>query len=105
MPKEIKEIIVNSLNKDFESIKKVDENGIEYWQARELMPLLGYPKWEKFEEVIGRAARACVNSGQVVDNHFHLLGKMVEIGSNTMRKVKDRPILTTVCQKHTIVCR
>jgi hypothetical protein len=46
------------------------------------MPLLGYPKWEKAEEVIGRAARACVNSGQLVDNHFHRLEKMVEIGSN-----------------------
>lgn len=81
--------IINSLNKGFESIKKVDENGIEYWQARELMPLLGYPKWEKAEEVIGRAARACINSGQVVDNHFHLSGKMVEIGSNTVREVRD----------------
>lgn len=83
------EIIVDSLNKNFESIKKVDKNGVEYWQARELMPLLGYLKWGKAEEVIGRAARACVNSGQVVDNHFHRLGKMVEIGSNTMREIKD----------------
>ena len=33
-----KEIIINSLNKDFEDIKKVDENGVEYWKARELMP-------------------------------------------------------------------
>jgi DNA-damage-inducible protein D len=84
-----KEIAISSLNKDFESIKKIDENGVEYWQARELMPLLGYPKWEKAEEVIGRAARACVNSGQLVDNHFHRLGKMVEIGSNTVRKIND----------------
>jgi DNA-damage-inducible protein D len=84
-----KEIAISSLNEDFEGIKKIDENGIEYWLARELMPFLGYSKWEKAEEVIGRAARACVNSGQLVDNHFHLLGKMVEIGSNTMREVKD----------------
>ena len=81
--------IINSLNKDFESIKKIDKDGVEYWQARELMPLLGYPKWENAEEVIGRAARACVNSGQVVDNHFHLIRKMVEIGSNSMREIKD----------------
>jgi len=83
------EVIATSLNKDFENIKKVDKNGIEYWQARELMPLLGYQKWENAEEVIGRAARACVNSGQVVDNHFHLLRKMVKIGSDTMREIKD----------------
>lgn len=84
-----KEIIINSLNKDFEKIKKVDENRVEYWEARELMPLLGYKKWEKAEEVIARAAGACINSGQAVDNHFHRLGKMVDIGSNTVRQVRD----------------
>lgn len=83
------EILTISLNKNFESIKKVDENGIEYWQARELMPLLGYEKWQNAEEVIGRAARACVNSGQAVDNHFTGSSKMVEVGSNTVREVHD----------------
>jgi DNA-damage-inducible protein D len=83
------EIIVASLNKDFESIKKIDENGVEYWEARELMPVLGYEKWQNAEEVIARAARACVNSGQIVDNHFTDISKMVEIGSNTVRKIKD----------------
>lgn len=84
-----KEIIINSLNKDFESIKKIDANGVEYWEARELMPLLGYPNWQKAEEVIARAARACVNSGQAVDNHFNRLVKMVDIGSNTVREIRD----------------
>jgi len=81
--------IINSINADFESIKKVGKNGIEYWEARELMPILGYPKWEKAEMVIGRAATACMNSGQVVDNHFHRAVKMVEIGSKTTRTVGD----------------
>jgi len=73
-----KEIIANSLNRNFESLKKVDENGVEYWEARELMQILGYPNWQKAEEVISRAARACINSGQaVVDNHFNQLVKMV----------------------------
>jgi len=83
------EIEVVSLNKDFESIKKVDENGIEYWLARELLPLLGYEKWQNAEELVGRAARACINSGQAVDNHFTGFSKLVEIGSNTVRQVKD----------------
>lgn len=81
--------IIVSINQDFESIKKVDENGIEYWEARELMPVLGYNKWEKAEEVIARAAKACINSGQDVDNHFHQLVKMVKIGSDSVRKVRD----------------
>jgi DNA-damage-inducible protein D len=76
-------------NKKFEDIKKVDENGIEYWLARELMPILGYPNWQKSEEVMARAARACINSGQVVDNHFNQLVSMVKIGSNTVREIRD----------------
>lgn len=76
-------------NKKFEDIKKVDENGVEYWLARELMLTLGYQKWTNFEEVIAKAARACLKSGQVVDNHFAGFSKMVEIGSNTMREIRD----------------
>jgi DNA-damage-inducible protein D len=84
-----KEMVISSLNKDFESIRKIDKNGVEYWEARELMSILGYKKWENAEEVIGRAARACLNSGQAVDNHFHQFRKMVDIGSNTVREVRN----------------
>ena len=78
-----------SISNDFESIKKVDENGVEFWEARELMPILGYPNWQKAEDVIVRAAKACINSGQGVDNHFNRLVKMVKIGSDMVRKVRD----------------
>lgn len=81
--------IINPLESDFESLKKIDENHVEYWEARELMPLLGYPSWQKAEEVIGRAAQACINSGEPVDNHFTQSVKMVDIGSNTVRKVRE----------------
>jgi len=91
------EIIPSAPHKNFESIKKFDENGIEYWEARELLPLLGYEKWEKAEEVIARAARACINSGQDVDNHFHRTGKMVKIGSNTVRKIRDYKLDRYAC--------
>lgn len=90
-------IIPQGPHRDFENIKHLDENGIEFWKARELMPVLGYEKWEKAEEVIARAARACINSGQDVDNHFHQTGKMVEIGSNTVRKVKDYKLDRYAC--------
>jgi len=61
------EIITNGPNKDFESIRKIDENDIEYWTAKELFPLFGYTRWESFDELIQRAARAALNSGQMVD--------------------------------------
>ncbi len=76
-------------HKDFENIKHLDEDGVEFWNARELMPLLGYTKWQNFEEVVGRGARSCVESGQVVDNHFTDISKMVKVGLNTMREVRD----------------
>jgi len=91
------EMTPSAPHRDFEGIKKFDENGIEYWEARELLPLLGYEKWEKAEEVIARAARACMNSGQDVDNHFHQTGKMVKIGSNTVRKVRDYKLDRYAC--------
>ena len=77
---------IHSLHKDFESIKKVGENGIEYWEARELMPMLGYERWENAEETIKRAERACVNSGQTIENHFRKATKMIPIGKGTVRE-------------------
>src|SRR3990167_7006119 len=61
------------------------------------MPILGYEKWQNAEEVIARAARACINSGQAVDNHFTGFSKMVEIGSNTVRQVKDYKLDRYAC--------
>ncbi|MBU4369701.1 DNA damage-inducible protein D [Patescibacteria group bacterium] len=90
-------IIPSAPPKKFESIKKIDRNGIEYWEARELLPILGYRTWEKAEEVIARAGAACMNSGQDVDNHFHRTGKMVKIGSNTVRKIEDYKLDRYAC--------
>lgn len=83
--------------KTFESIKKIDADGVEYWEARELMPLLEYPNWAKAEELLTRAKKACVNSGQDVENHFHQTVKMVHIGSNTVRKIKDYQLDRYAC--------
>ncbi|MFZ2975710.1 MAG: hypothetical protein WA055_03770 [Candidatus Moraniibacteriota bacterium] len=75
--KKTKEIVINSLNKDFESIKKVNKQSVEYWEARELMPLLGYIEWRKFEGVILRAKDACETSNQKVSDHFVGAAKMI----------------------------
>lgn len=93
---------ITSPNKDLESIKKVDENGTEYWQARELLPLLGYERWENSEGVIAKAARACLNSGQTIENHFRKVTKMVGIGSNTVRRVNDYKLDRYACY---LVCQ
>jgi DNA-damage-inducible protein D len=90
-------ILPSAPHKDFEQIKKIDKNGVEYWMARELMLLLTYSQWRNFEEVIGRAARACLESGQDVDNHFARLSKMVKIGSNSAREIRDYKLDRYAC--------
>ena len=44
--------------------------GSEYWEARELMPLLEYSKWENFHKVIKRAIIACETINNNVNDHF-----------------------------------
>ena len=39
----------------FDSIKRIGEDGVEYWSARDLMPLMGYDKWERFAGAVERA--------------------------------------------------
>jgi len=56
----VKEIDKNNLF--FEDIKHIDENGIEFWYARELMPVLQYAKWQNFKKIIDKAMIACKNS-------------------------------------------
>ncbi|MEK7075290.1 MAG: DNA damage-inducible protein D [Patescibacteria group bacterium] len=84
-----KEMVSQGPFKDFETIKSVDENGVEFWMARQLMELLNYAQWSNFEEVIAKAAKSSIASGQNVDNHFVRSEKMVKIGSNTVRSVVD----------------
>lgn len=60
-----------NLNKNtFESIKHITEYGAEFWYARELMPLLGYDTWRRFEDSIERAKDACKNAGMQVPEEF-----------------------------------
>ena len=73
----------------FETIKHVNENGQEYWSARELQSVLQYAKWENFEKVIDKAKDACANSGNDVSDHFPDVRKMVSVGSGAEREVRD----------------
>ena len=81
----------------FENIKHIDENGNEYWLARELMPLLEYNKWERFSNAIEYAKTSCIKSGYNVSDHFPEVGKLVQIGSKTNRKLKDYKLSRYAC--------
>ena len=84
-------------NNIFESIKHIDDNGYEYWLARELQKILTYKEWRKFEGVIRKAKKACNNSKIDESDHFVRLDKMVDIGSKTKRKILDYKLSRYAC--------
>ena len=84
-------------NQTFESIKHIDENGIEYWYARELQDVLEYTQWRRFENVINKAKISCEKSGFSVIDHFADVGKMVQIGSGAEKEVNDYKLTRYAC--------
>lgn len=79
----IKELMV-----EFEAAKITDAAG-EFWSARDLQNLLGYPTWGKFQNVIKRAMDACISSGGSTDIHFAQAGKMNMVGLGNQRQLDD----------------
>ena len=88
---------IDNNNKSFEEIKHIDENGVEFWYARELMPILQYSNWQNFEKIINKAKLSCENSNINVLDHFTDINKMVQIGSGAERKQQDYKLSRYAC--------
>jgi DNA-damage-inducible protein D len=80
----------------FESIRHEDE-GAEYWLARQLAPVLGYEKYDNFLQVVRKARVACVQAGLEEADHFADVGKMVGIGSGARREIADVRLSRYAC--------
>jgi len=72
--------IDNYNEKTFESIKHIDKNGNEYWEARELQHILGYKEWRYFSAIIEKAQVACSQSNNNINSHFGVYTKIVSAG-------------------------
>ena len=81
----------------FENIRHTDEDGTEFWLARELYPLLEYARWDAFKKVIERAEEACVKSNISKENHFRRLTKMVQLGYGSERSIEDMALSRYAC--------
>lgn len=89
--------IVNSENLSFDDIKHINEDGVEFWYARELSKLLNYTEYNKFEKVIERAIIACDESGNIVNDHFARVSEMVQIGSGAEREFPSYMLSRYAC--------
>lgn len=81
----------------FEQIRQTDDSGNEYWTARQLAKALEYDDFRNFLGVISKAAEACKNSGQPVENHIVEFNDMVPIGSGAERMIVSYKLSRYAC--------
>lgn len=80
----------------FENIKHIDENGVEFWYARELQTVLEYTEWRNFNQVIDKAKLACENSGKRVVANFVDINKTVKLNFGA-REIADIKLSRYAC--------
>ncbi|MEI8232691.1 MAG: DNA damage-inducible protein D [bacterium] len=85
-----------NINQNLEEIKKVEQD-LEYWSARDLMPILGYTTWRMFNNALDRAKESCKKSDQSIKYHFVDVDKMIPTGKGAIRTVNDYLLTRYAC--------
>lgn len=81
----------------FEQIRHIDNNGEEFWYARELQKVLEYTEWRNFTKVIAHAIKAAEKSIGSSEDHFVEVNKMIELGKTARRVVEDYRLSRYAC--------
>lgn len=84
-------------NNTFERIKLVNQEGHEFWSARDLARVLEYLNFRNFTPVIEKAKEACAKSDHQLSDHFAEMRNMVGIGSGAQRQVEDWALSRYAC--------
>ena len=88
---------IDKTNKSFEDIKHIDENGVEFWYARELMPILQYSNWQNFEKIINKAKMSCQNSDISLFEHFIDVNKTIKMPKGAEKTIVDYKLTRYAC--------
>lgn len=85
------------LKSPFEKIKRISEDGYEYWSARDLYKLLGYSEYRHFLPVIDKVKEALVSLNEDIENHIEDMLDMVKIGSGADRELESLKLSRFAC--------
>jgi len=88
--------IVTKLQKRFEDYA-YQEEGVEFWFARDLQILLGYTKWENFHLVIEKAKEACKNVQQIISDHFPEVRKTIAMPKGASKEIEEYKLTRYAC--------
>jgi DNA-damage-inducible protein D len=84
------------LNKTFEEYAN-EQNGVEFWMARELQNLLGYSEWRNFLTTIEKAKQSCKTSGEAVSDHFVDVNKTIPMPKGAEKIIDDIMLTRYAC--------
>lgn len=91
-------------NSPFEAVRHEDEQGNEYWSARELGKILGYTtNYRNFQKAIKKAEDACQNSEQSVPDHFAYVRNMINTGKGAKREIEDVRLTLYACYRTSLI--
>ncbi len=88
--------IITRLHKDFEDHAH-QQDGVDFWYARELQTLLGYDRWENFEHAIEKAKTACQSAKQAISDHFRDVTKTIQMPKGAEKQIADLMLTRYAC--------